>query len=82
MYWKRVGGGGLAGPPLLLWSPMVPAKSGEIFLKLKSSCTEGAEENFEPVSLKHWKGGGGGGRDALEGKAPQRQPEVRVDGRL
>ena len=58
---REEGGGGLAGPPLLLWSPMVPAKGGKICFKLKSSCAEGTEEKFEPVlkQLKRRRGGGG-----------------------
>ena len=36
--------------------------AGKLF-KLKSSCAEGAEENFEPVSLKQWKRGEGWGSE-------------------
>ena len=67
------GGGGLEGggfgrtPPLLLWPPMVPAKGGEFFFQLKFSRTEGAKENFEPVSLKQWKRRRGGGGMGLRG---------------
>ena len=45
-------GGGVDGTPP---PPMVPMVFRKVSFKLKSSCAEGAEEHFEPVSLKQQK---------------------------
>ena len=66
----ETGGGELAGTPLLLGSPMVPAEGRPKILKLKSSWHRRHRSKILAVSLKHWKGrrggGGGGGRALLE----------------
>ena len=58
MYWKRGGGGGVAGPrpPPMVPPIPVPLAPGKCF-KLKSSCAEGREEIYASNS------GGGGALD-------------------
>ena len=55
------GGGGLARtPPSSQGPPMVPAKGGPKNLKLKSTWHRRRRRKILAVSLKHWKGRGGG----------------------
>ena len=55
----------MAGTPSSQGPPMVPAESGPKNLKLKSSWPRRRRSKILTVSLKHWKGRGGGGLPPL-----------------